>query len=64
MQNQENDLLRLKQAAAHLNISVTTLWRISERDSTFPPKIRVSKRVCFYKKTALDAWIKSKELTH
>ena len=58
---QPRELLRLKEAADHLNISAATLWRLGEHDPTFPPKIRVSSRVCFYRRSELDAWLKSKE---
>jgi prophage regulatory protein len=56
------DLLRLKQAAAHLNISLQTLWRLGEQEPTFPKKIKLSTRVCFYRRSDLDEWIKSREV--
>ena len=58
---QGRELLRLKEAASHLNVSETTLWRLGEYDPTFPPKIRVSSRVCFYRRSDLDAWLKTRE---
>jgi prophage regulatory protein len=61
-QTKETDLLRLKQAAAHLNISRVSLWRLSENDPTFPAKIKISERICYFRKSQLDQWIKSKEL--
>lgn len=54
--------LRLKQAAAYLNVSLQTLWRLSERDPKFPPKIKASPRLCFYRKSDLDQWLKSREV--
>jgi len=56
------DLLRLKQSAHHLNISLPTLWRLGEQDPTFPKKIRVSSRICFYRRSDLDEWLKSREV--
>ncbi|MGO3916049.1 MAG: helix-turn-helix transcriptional regulator [Pseudoalteromonas sp.] len=62
MLNQFNsDNMRLKEAANYLNISLATLWRFGENDSTFPPKIRLSSRCCIYRKSDLDAWLMSKE---
>lgn len=58
--NNISENLRLKDAAKYLNISLVTLWRLGET-STFPPKIRLSSRVCIYRKRDLDDWLKSKE---
>ena len=59
---QNRELLRLKEAADHINVSQATLWRLGEKDSTFPKKIRVSTRVCFYRRSDLDLWLKSREV--
>jgi prophage regulatory protein len=61
-QNQTSDLLRLKEAAHYLNISQATLWRLGEQDPTFPKKIKASSRVCFYRRSDLESWIKSREV--
>jgi len=60
--NEVPEMLRLKQAADFLNVSLTTLWRLAEIDSTFPRKVKASSRVCFYRKTELLNWLKSKEI--
>jgi len=59
---QLQELLRLKQAAAYLNVSLPTLWRLGERDPTFPKKIKVSERICFYRRSELEQWLAGKEV--
>lgn len=54
--------LRLKQSAGYLNVSLATLRRLAERDPNFPPKIKAGQRLCFYRKSDLDAWLKSREV--
>lgn len=56
------DLLRLKQAAGYLQISLPTLWRYSEQMQDFPKKIRLTSRCCAYRKSDLDAWLASREV--
>jgi len=58
----ESELFRLKRAASFLNISPTTLWRLGERDPTFPAKIKAGPRLCFYRKSDLELWLKSREV--
>ena len=58
----QTDLLRPKQAAAYLNIHRVTLHRLSERDPKFPRKIKASERLCYYRKSDLDAWLVSREV--
>lgn len=54
-------LLRPKAAAELLNISRTTLWRLSEFDPTFPRKIVISCRCVGWRREALLDWLKTKE---
>lgn len=61
-QTPNSDLLRLKQAAAYLQISLPTLWRYSEQLQDFPKKIRLTARCCAYRKSDLDAWLNSREV--
>lgn len=56
------ELLRLKQSAAYINVSPATLWRLAERDPTFPKKIKMGERLCFYRKADLDQWLAGKEV--
>lgn len=58
----ESDLLRPKQAAAYLNMHRITLHRLSERDSRFPAKLKFGERLCYYRKSDLDAWLAGQEL--
>lgn len=55
------DLLRLKQAAAYLNFSLPTLWRLEQRDPSFPKKIRMGARLCYFRKSDIDDWLQSRE---
>ena len=57
-----HDLLRLKQAAAYINVSEPTLWRLPKRDPSFPRKIKMGERLCFYRKADLDQWMADKEV--
>lgn len=58
----QSDLLRPSQAAAYLNMHRVTLHRLSERDPTFPRKIKMGERLCYYRKTDLDAWLQAREV--
>jgi len=64
MQNvhDKSEHLRLKQAAGFLNVSLATLWRLSERDPKFPRKIKAGPRLCFYRRTDLEQWLASREV--
>lgn len=53
-------LLRLKDAAAYLNISTTTLWRLGQTDIRFPAKIQLTNRCCGYLKSDLDQYLSMK----
>ena len=54
-----NEMLRNKQSASLLGISLVTLWRISERDPSFPSKIRISSRCVGYRRGDLLEWQES-----
>ncbi|WP_293750325.1 AlpA family phage regulatory protein [uncultured Paraglaciecola sp.] len=54
-----NEMLRTKQAAALLGVSLVTLWRIGERDTNFPSKIRISSRCVGYRRGDLLKWQES-----
>lgn len=53
-------MLRLKQAADLLGVSLVTLWRLGETDPTFPKKIRITARCCGYRRGDLIAWQNSR----
>lgn len=56
-----SDLLRPKQAAAYLNMHRITLHRLGERDPRFPRKLKFGERLCYYRKSDLDAWLAGQE---
>ncbi|WP_322407428.1 helix-turn-helix domain-containing protein [Idiomarina sp. PL1-037] len=58
----ESDLLRPKQAAAYLNLHRVTLYKLSERDPSFPRKLKAGERLCYYRKSDLDSWLQSLEV--
>lgn len=64
MRTPEGNHLRLGQAAEYLNISKTTLWRLSERDPSFPTKIYIGQRLAYYRKSDLDDWMQRQECSH
>lgn len=57
----KDECLRLSNSAKYIGVSLTTLWRLGEKDPTFPPKIQITSRCCVYRKSDLDAWLASKE---
>ena len=52
-----SDLLRLGEAADYLRISLSTLWRLGERDRNFPRKIRIGTGICYLRRSELDQWV-------
>lgn len=59
--NLNNPTLRLKDAAAYLGISLCSLWRLEQKDTAFPKKIRLTARCCVYRKADLEAYLESKK---
>jgi prophage regulatory protein len=57
-----SDLIRPKEAAAHLNMHLATLYRLSDRHENFPKKIKLGARLCYYRRSDLDAWLASREV--
>jgi predicted DNA-binding transcriptional regulator AlpA len=53
-------IMRLKEVAYYLQISLVTLWRMGEQDPNFPKKIRMNSRCVGYLKTDIDNWLASK----
>ena len=53
-------IMRLKAVAYYLQISLPTLWRLSENDQQFPKKIRINSRCVGYRKTDIDQWLERK----
>jgi predicted DNA-binding transcriptional regulator AlpA len=57
---QTTNFLRLKHASTYLGFSLTTLWRLEQKDPDFPKKIRFSARCCGYRVSDLDAYLQQK----
>ena len=55
-----NEMLRMKQSASLLGVSEVTLWRIPERDPSFPKKIRITSRCVGYRRGDLLNWQEQK----
>jgi predicted DNA-binding transcriptional regulator AlpA len=53
-------IMRLKEVAYYLQISLVTLWRMGEQDPNFPKKIRMNSRCVGYLKTDIDVWLANK----
>ncbi len=51
-----------KDAAQLLGISLTTLWRISNLEPSFPPKVQISERRTGWMYSDLIVYIESKTL--
>lgn len=52
--------LRPKDAAAHIGVTLRTLYRLAETDPTFPNRIYYTSRFCFYNKAELEEWMRKK----
>jgi predicted DNA-binding transcriptional regulator AlpA len=50
---------RAKKAAAHFQISVSTLWGWAKNRTGFPPILKASKRVSLFDLGKIDAFLKS-----
>ena len=57
----EQQLLRPKQAAEYIGVSVRHLYNLEESDSDFPRKIFFSSRCVGFRREAIDAWLQRKE---
>lgn len=54
------EFMRPIAAAKYLGISRTTLYQLSELDTDFPRKIKLSSRCVGWRRTDLDGWLKVK----
>jgi len=55
-------LLRPRQTAAALSISLATLWRIRQRDATFPRAIQIGAQAVGFDEDELRAWVETRRL--
>jgi prophage regulatory protein len=53
-------ILRPKQVAAYLSVSLATLWRINQRDD-FPKKIRLSEKTVGWLEEDISAWLEKRK---
>lgn len=60
-QGNQPNYARAKKAAAHFQISVSTLWGWAKNRTGFPPTLKASKRVTLFDIGAIDAFLKSEE---
>ena len=61
-QNIQNDIiLRPKQVAHFMGISVQTLWRLDKHDLEFPENIRFTARCVGYKKSDILAYVETRQ---
>lgn len=52
---------RPKQAAGHLKIGVSTLWKWRKENPNFPQPIKLSPRVTVFRIADLDAFVASQQ---
>lgn len=57
----EEIILRPKQVAHFMGISVQTLWRLDKHDLEFPKKIRFTARCVGYKKSDILAYVETRQ---
>jgi predicted DNA-binding transcriptional regulator AlpA len=53
-------LLRPRQLAKELGVSLQTIWRLS-KEPGFPQKIQISSQAVGYRESAVEAWLKTRE---
>jgi prophage regulatory protein len=56
-------IIRAKELAKKLTISVPTLWRM-EQSGELPPKIQISKRISGWRESDIQEWMKQREIIH
>jgi len=55
-------LLRPREAAAALSVSLATLWRIRKRDTTFPRAFQIGAQAVAFDEDELRAWLETRRL--
>lgn len=53
-------VLRPKQAAAYIGMSVPSFWRFAKEDPTFPDTFKIAANSTAVMRADLDAWLKAK----
>ena len=54
-----SNILRPKQLANYLSVSVTTIWRM-QKEEDFPKKVRLSQRAVGWIESDIALWLKNK----
>ena len=55
--NNDISLLRVKDVAKKLGMSVPTIWRKTKNDPNFPKPIKVSASITAWKVSEINAWV-------
>lgn len=53
-------VLRPKQAAAYIGVSLPSIWRFAKEDPDFPQPFKIGPNASAIFREELDAWLKSK----
>jgi predicted DNA-binding transcriptional regulator AlpA len=53
-------VLRPKQGAAYLSVSLPTFWGLAKKDPTFPKLFKIGPNSTAVMRRDLDAWLESK----
>jgi len=57
-----NKIIRARELAKKLTISVPTLWRMEQRGE-LPPKIQITQRISGWRESDIAEWMKSREIS-
>lgn len=60
MENVTAAVLRPKQAAAYIGVSLPTFWRYAKEEPDFPQPFRLGANASAVMREELDAWLKAK----
>lgn len=56
-----NNIIRAKELAKRLTISIPTLWRM-EKNGELPPKIKITERISGWRESDIQKWLSSREM--
>lgn len=56
----QQSLLRPQKLAEYIGTSLRTVYRLDEKDPTFPSKIVLTTRCVGWRKADVDAWLQAK----
>lgn len=59
----EPKVLRPKEAARHLGVSVATLWRFAKNDPKFPKPFKIGVQATGIMRAELDDWLRARRGT-